>query len=100
MKTESGSVRIEKPTRKLPAASQVQDVESSERFAGLLPSIEAKATTAAANEPAHASVAIQPAVRRWMPLPSTVISPAAPSGRKRQTQAAAVMSSSAQRGQL
>ena len=52
MKTESGSVRIERPTRKLPAASHVQAVEISAR-SGCRPSMEQKVTIAAANEPAH-----------------------------------------------
>ncbi len=91
MNTESGSVRIDRPTRKLPAWSHVQAVETSARCSGSRPSIETNVTTAAANEPAVVSVAIQPAVRRRMVVPSTVIASAEPSGRNRQIQAAGVI---------
>src|SRR4029077_16580772 len=89
MNTDRGSVRIEKPTLKLPATSQLYAVEVCERSAGDRLSISTKTTTAAANAAPDVSVEIHPAVRREIDPPSRVISTVEPSGSSRQVQAAA-----------
>src|SRR5436190_10638166 len=89
MNTESGSVRIENPTLKLPATSQLYAVEVSARSAGERLSISPNTTTAATNAAPDERVEIQAAVRRDMLPPSTVISAVEPSGSSRQVQAAA-----------
>src|SRR5262245_15057948 len=100
MNTDTGSTRILRPKSRLPAVSQRQAVDGCERSDGLSPSMTAKETSAATKAPATAAVARKPAARLDIAVPRSVISAAAPSGRKRQTQAAAIMVSSAERPEL
>src|SRR6478736_2007916 len=90
MNTESGSTRIESPTRKFPAESHVHAVETSLRLSGERVSIVAKQTTAAVNESATAPVAMIPAARRESALPPSVISATAASGVNKQIQAVVI----------
>ncbi len=89
--TESGSTRISIPTSKSPAASQVYAVESCSRSSASLDQRPKNATSAPAKATNVVRVEIQPAVRREIHGPVSVIASAPPSGASRQTQAPAII---------
>src|SRR5580765_3470693 len=99
MKMLSGSTKIDSPTWKSPAPSQVQAVERWCRWSGFSDRSFTKTTIAATNDTEVDAVAIQPAARRGARVPPRVIASAAASGESRQTHAAAITPSPAQASQ-
>ena len=85
------SSRIWTETWKFPAASQVYAVETCSRSDGFAAQSAKNATSAPANATNVVSVEIQPAVRREMRPPASVIATAPASGDPRQIQAPAVI---------
>jgi hypothetical protein len=88
---DSVSSRIWTETWKFPAASHVYAVETCSRSDGSAAQSPKNATSAPANATNVVSVEIQPAVRREMRPPATVIAIAPASGDPRQTQAPALI---------
>src|SRR5919109_4101371 len=84
---ESGSARICRSTSKSPAASHVYAVEMRERSSRLSAHVAKNATSAPPNATNVVSVEIQPAVRREIVWPATVIARQLASGASRQIQA-------------
>src|SRR5688500_13973546 len=83
---------MSRPKSRLPAVSQLQAVDAWARSSSSRPSIATKLQTAATKAPATEPVAMMPAARRLIVLPASVIASAPASGRKRQIQAAGIMS--------
>ncbi len=79
------------PTSKLPVESHVHAVVRCERSSSPFPSSAKNDTSAPPNATKTDSVEIQPAVRRPIVSPMTVIANAPASGAKRQIQAPCVI---------
>src|SRR5258708_3301469 len=100
MKTESGSTRMRMPKCRSPVVSHVQSVDECDRLLAVSEYRSKNVTAAQTNEPNVAAVTSQPASRREMRLPASVIAAAAASGSNRQTQAAGIMRLAPERRQL